>query len=338
MGMEQNKEMISIIVPVYNVEDYLCECVNSILEQSYTELEIILVDDGSTDLCPAMCDEYAKMDRRVKTIHKQNGGLADARNAGLRIATGEYIGYVDSDDYIHPRMYEWLYESIQESHAEIAICRFQPFSERAEEYHGKMPNQKCFTRDEILDAYINENTEQLITPSVWSKLFKRECIEGLSFPVGKLCEDIVYTTKAFYNANKVSYLEAELYYYRQRVGSIMNNSSVQVRRIQEEVEQYVDRLDFIQKTGNQELIQACQYALYNRLLLRYCEIETKRTSNMIELEMQLSKLMCELRKEAKKYYCKVKKQYTMMKRLKISGGLKMPTIYRLIRQKRSGIE
>lgn len=335
--MEQNKEMISIIVPVYNVEDYLCECVNSILEQSYTELEIILVDDGSTDLCPAMCDEYAKMDRRVKTIHKQNGGLADARNAGLRIATGEYIGYVDSDDYIHPRMYEWLYESIQESHAEIAICRFQPFSERAEEYHGKMPNQKCFTRDEILDAYINENTEQLITPSVWSKLFKRECIEGLSFPVGKLCEDIVYTTKAFYNANKVSYLEAELYYYRQRVGSIMNNSSVLARRIKEELEQYNIRLSFIQKNNNAELIQACKYALYNRTFLRYCDIVSNDTSEIIKLESQLKKQMCELRKEAKKYYCKVKKQYTIIQRCKIRSSFLLPVLYRFVRQKRSGM-
>lgn len=326
--------MISIIVPIYNVKDYLCECIDSILNQTYTDLEILLVDDGSTDGSGEICDRYKTLDSRIQVLHKKNGGLADARNAGIKIATGRYIGFVDSDDYIHPRMYELLYDSCERNQAEIAMCKFQTFENTVVECKYVRQASKCFTRDEILSAYINENTKELITPSVWSKLFRRDCIEGLEFPIGKLCEDIVFTAKAFYNANKVIYLEMELYYYRQRAGSIMSDSSVLVRRIREELEQYVDRLSFIQETGNRELVQGCQYALYNRIFLRYCDITDdilRENKEARMLKRQLEAQMQDLHKEAKRYYLKVRKQYTLFQNLRIWLGLEIPSSYRYIK-------
>ena len=263
---------ISIIIPVYNVEEYISPCIDSVLNQTYRNLEIILVDDGSTDSCPAICDEYAKRDDRIKVIHKSNGGLADARNAGLQIATGDYIGYVDSDDYIHQEMYERLLAACEKYQADVGICRFHIFSDEVGVLidHREM---KVYNNHEALTAYIDESVEELITPSAWSKLYKRECVEGLQFPKGKLCEDIVYTTKAFYHADKVVYLDQELYFYRNRPGSIMNDSTVLARRIREEIEQYLDRIQFLQDINEQKLVKLCRYELYMRLQVRYNEAD-----------------------------------------------------------------
>jgi glycosyltransferase involved in cell wall biosynthesis len=328
--MEEHK--ISLIIPVYNVEKYINQCLDSVINQTYTNIQIILVDDGSTDGCPRICDEYKEKDTRIEVIHKKNGGLADARNAGLRIATGDYIGYVDSDDYIHPKMYEILIKSCIENKSEISMCRFQIFENTATEHDYAQINTKTFTSDEILSAYINENTEELITPSVWCKLFKKEIVEELKFPTGKLCEDIVYTTKAFRKADKIMYLDAELYYYRQRMGSIMNDNSVLVKRIQQEIEQYNDRLEFVKQNCNDELIAGCKYALYNRLFLRYSGLPYRGGShNVISLAKQLESQMDDLRGEARKYYKKAKTWSKGMQRVKIMGGLYFPRLFRRIK-------
>lgn len=261
---------ISVIIPVYNVEQYLRQCVDSVLKQTYHNLEVILVDDGATDSCPAICDEYARQDERIRVIHKTNGGLADARNAGLQIATGDYIGYVDSDDYIHQEMYERLLTACEEHQADIGICRFSIFSDALGDLIDYR-EVRTYNNREALEAYIDESVDELITPSAWSKLYKRKCVEGMQFPKGKLCEDIVYTAKAFYHANKVIYLDQELYFYRNRPGSIMNDSTVLARRIREEIEQYLDRIQFLQAVNEVELVKLCRYELYMRLQIRYTE-------------------------------------------------------------------
>ena len=122
-------DKISVIVPIYKVEDYLDRCIESIVGQTYSNLEIILVDDGSPDSCPQLCDEYAKKDSRIKVIHKQNGGVSSARNEGLKFAHGEYIGFVDPDDYVHPSMYEKLIDCIHKNQCQIAVCRFSHVNE-----------------------------------------------------------------------------------------------------------------------------------------------------------------------------------------------------------------
>ena len=189
-------DLISVIVPVYNMEQYLERCINSIKKQSYSNLEIILVDDGSTDHSADMCDTYAQEDQRIKVIHKVNGGLSDARNAGLAIATGAYIGYVDSDDWIEPQMYQKMYEACIENEAQVAVCRYaKVYSD--ETIRGGNHKTTVFERDSILKVYLSDNSDYIVYNSVWSKLFAREIIVGEIFPVGKNSEDIMYTTRAF---------------------------------------------------------------------------------------------------------------------------------------------
>ena len=149
------QDLISVIVPVYKVEKYLKRCVDSILAQTYPCLEVILVDDGSPDGCPAICDEYAREDRRVRVIHKENGGLSDARNAGIDAAKGKFLGFVDSDDYVHPRFYELLLQALKEEGADIAgcdvkkVCKTEKIEEKEQQpiqrtvYSGERQRQIC---------------------------------------------------------------------------------------------------------------------------------------------------------------------------------------------------
>ena len=218
--IEKNK-LISVIVPVYNVAPYIRSCLDSICAQSYRNLEIILIDDGSTDTSGRICDEYARRDTRIVVIHKQNGGLADARNAGLAVAKGYYIGFVDSDDWIEPDMYEKLYRLCEEQKLDLIAARF------IEENSIHQP-QRQFTDDfvlldkiSLLNLYIANDTEYLITTSVWDRLYKRTLLQGLTFPKGRHYEDICYTIKVFLRVEKAGYLDTGLYHYRVRDDSIM---------------------------------------------------------------------------------------------------------------------
>ena len=164
----ETSPLISIIVPVYDVEPYLRKCIDSILIQSYRDLEIILVDDGSPDNCGAICDEYAEKDKRIKVIHKKNGGLSDARNAGLDIATGEYIGFVDSDDWVMPDMYEYLYKAVKEYDADMSVCGYY-------DYWGKTISGRYCQDIQVYKG--QEGIKALLDLKfgnyVWNKLYKR---------------------------------------------------------------------------------------------------------------------------------------------------------------------
>lgn len=210
--------LISVIVPVYNVEKYLEKCVNSIIKQSYKNLEIILVDDGSTDNSGKICDEFALKDNRIKVIHKENGGLSSARNKALEIAKGEYIGFVDSDDYISEDMYETLYKVIKGNEADISIVSFY------EEYNGKIIGVRDTGNLEVLTKLeaINELLiDTKIQSYAWNKLFKRELFSELEFPTGKNFEDIATTLLLFEKASKVVLLETPKYHYLRRDDSIV---------------------------------------------------------------------------------------------------------------------
>ena len=239
-------DLISVIVPVYNMEQYLERCVNSILRQTYEKLEIILVDDGSTDASPRMCDVFAKRDGRIKVVHKTNGGLSDARNAGLAVATGDYIGYVDSDDWIVHDMYEHMYRSCVEQDAQLCVCRY--FSEYADRTEGGGSGECVpLTRDELLRIYIGGHAQYVIYNSVWSKLFRRSLVEGVVFPKGRNSEDIMYTTRAFCKLDKAVYLDKCLYHYvLDREGSIMNVSRG-ARMFQDELPFWREHIALIKK-------------------------------------------------------------------------------------------
>ena len=221
-----NEPKISIIVPVYKVEKYLKKCVDSILAQTYENLEVILVDDGSPDTCPAICDEFSKKDKRIKVIHKKNGGLSDARNAGLEIATGEYIGFVDSDDFISSEMYSVLLCNLLKSKADLAICNYVRVDEC-----GKVAvdlsmketlKNRCFSRKEFIEELLKPYGGYYVV--AWNKLYKRKIFENIRFPYGKQHEDEFIIHHIVSKCEKIVFVEEELYYYLQREGSIMSNS------------------------------------------------------------------------------------------------------------------
>lgn len=256
--------MISVIVPVYNVERYIRQCVESILEQTYADLEIILVDDGSTDGSGSICDEYKLKDDRVVVIHKCNGGLSDARNAGLDIARGEYIGFVDSDDYIEPDMYEVLYKNCERYAADLAAARFVKFNTQGEVRKNFTENIEVFSREEMLRLFIVGDRRYEITMSVWDRLYKRELISDLRFPVGKCYEDIVFSTKVIEKSKINVYIDRALYHYRLREDSISGEdfndyNRAPLRIITDLIPELERRILFLDEKGEKELADECRY-------------------------------------------------------------------------------
>lgn len=216
---------LSIIVPVYKVEPYLRRCVDSILAQTFTDFELILVDDGSPDGCPAICDEYAEKDSRVKVIHKGNGGLSDARNAGLDVAQGEYIGFVDSDDLIKPDMYSNLIKLARETRADIVVCGIEVIDEdgNKEMNWPETLVSGVYSSDELINNFSYISSQ--IMPSVANKIFARKIFAELRFPKGKLYEDGFIQIDLYKLCNLVAVDEYYGYCYQNiRKGSITNSS------------------------------------------------------------------------------------------------------------------
>lgn len=211
--------LISVIVPIYNVEKYLARCVDSIVNQTYKNLEIILVDDGSPDRCPQMCDDYAEKDSRIKVVHKKNGGLSDARNAGIDVATGEYISFIDSDDYVSDDFFECLLDVMNKKNSDIAECSVVKLYEdnRFDEFSDDL-SVKTYDTQDAMSALIAENP---FHQHVWNKLYKTELVKDIPYAVGKLNEDEFWTYQVFGRANKVARLNKTMYYYFQRSSSIM---------------------------------------------------------------------------------------------------------------------
>lgn len=207
---------ISVIVPVYKVEPYIHKCVDSILAQTFTDYELILVDDGSPDTCGNICDEYAQKDARIHVIHKENGGLSDARNAGMKIACGEYVIFVDSDDYIDVDMLSYLYENLKKADADMATCGiYEVYADRIEKQEEE-PDFVC-SGEEAFRCILRGHT---IRGEIWNKLIKRSCISDLEFPKGKLYEDIFYTVDMMQRIKKVAVGTKPKYYYLHRSDSI----------------------------------------------------------------------------------------------------------------------
>lgn len=211
--------LISVIVPVYNVEPYLDRCVKSIVNQTYRNLEIILVDDGSPDNCPQMCDAWAKRDERVKVIHKENGGLSDARNAGMAIASGELMGFVDSDDLIREDMYRLLYDDMLENDSDISVCGVKMIWDDGSPERMLTGEGCCVLETE--EAMLAVIKEDRLKQPVWYKLYKTELVKNILFPVGRYHEDVFWTYQAVGMAKRVSIFDEPCYYYRQHGGSIM---------------------------------------------------------------------------------------------------------------------
>lgn len=224
-------ERVSVIVPVFNVQKYLSCCLNSIIKQTYHDLEIILVDDGSTDRCPGLCDQYAAMDSRIRVIHKTNGGLSDARNKGIDIATGAYLCFVDSDDWIAPDMIERMLDTLQKEKADFCCCGIRSVYEGENRYSDLAPEYCAGSAPLFYKKIYKDNTFPV---AAWNKLYKAECWKDVRFPVGKICEDAFTTYLQLDLAEKVVQIPDCLYYYRIRPQSIMTTPFRPARMDEEE--------------------------------------------------------------------------------------------------------
>lgn len=272
-------DLISIIVPVYKVEDFLDRCVESIINQTYRNLEIILVDDGSPDRCPIMCDGWMKKDKRIKVIHKQNGGLSDARNAGLAIASGEFIGFVDSDDWIAPEMYERLLEALRSDGSAIAACGVEMVWKDETPRRMLTPQINC-----VMDTYEAQLAlieESNLKQPVWYKLYRRKTIEGILFEKGKYHEDVFWSYQAIGNANKVSIIDYIGYYYWQRAGSIMG-AAYSLKRL-DVIEAYCNRYEYFkkqfQKLEQKALCAIWENCIYHgQMALRFLKKNEQKTA------------------------------------------------------------
>lgn len=240
--MSQERALISLIIPVYKVEKYLEKCIQSVINQTYENLQIILVDDGSPDNCGKICDEYAKKDHRIEVIHKSNGGLSDARNKGLEIAKGEYIGFVDSDDYIEADMYEVLYNLLKQYNADVSICNFYTVSQGKISIKNADNGINEYNRIEILKEILLDKN---IQSYAWNKLYKKELFDEIKYPIGKKYEDIGTTFYLLEKCNKVVVTGKSEYYYINRQDSIVNN--VTESTITDYIELIMQRYDYIEE-------------------------------------------------------------------------------------------
>ena len=211
-------EKISVIVPIYNVEKYLNRCIDSIINQTYENLEIILVDDGSPDDCGKICDEYAKLDKRIKVIHKKNGGLSDARNAGIDVSKGKYLTFIDSDDYIDLDYVEFLYNLIKKFKTKMSICIERIYYENGTILSKENDREVVLNQKEVLEKMLYQDE---INVSTWAKMYDRSLFKKIKFPKGKIFEDAFTTYKLVMECDKVAVNVKCKYNYMIRKGSIL---------------------------------------------------------------------------------------------------------------------
>lgn len=244
-------ESVSIIIPVYNTERFLKCCLDSVMRQTYPHLEILLIDDGSTDESGQICEEYASADPRIHVIHQKNGGLSDARNKGIALATGDYLAFVDSDDYIHERYIELLLEACTKEGCDAGIANYQKVT--SDTCRCAVPDlipQEILTNVQA-NMRIYDYPYYIRTSTAWGKLFRRNLFHKIRFPKGRIHEDEATTYQLLYAANQVVYIDAAIYYYRQNPNGIML-SGYSERNLQ-----YFDaireRLTFYQQHKEKEL-------------------------------------------------------------------------------------
>ena len=222
MGKNTNKvPSISIIVPVYNVEKYLKKCIDSILNQSFQNFELILVDDGSTDSSGEICNEYALKDRRVLVIHKENGGLSSARNEGIKASSAEYVGFVDSDDYISFSMYEFLYNNLIENNADISICGLYNCYENNVYPQYSKKEFYLLNNEQALKMALEG---KIFSVHAVNKLYRKSLFEDVLFPINKLSEDAFTIPKLLLKSRRVVVNTVPLYFYVHRSGTITTSS------------------------------------------------------------------------------------------------------------------
>lgn len=261
--------LISVIVPVYNVAPYLRRCVDSILNQTYKNLEIILVDDGSHDNSPLICDGYAEKDSRVKVFHKINGGLSDARNTGLEISSGEFLSFVDGDDVIHPDFINKLFNGIKETKKEIAICLFQFFSDYMSlVFKSNGVPIRVLSLRSLMEDYCSLTPEKS-TPliSCCTKLYHRSLFENLRFPIGRIYEDAYVSYRLLDDAGEAALVPEPLYGYYMRSNSIMGQKEKHSSK--DVFKPYQEAIRYFSNCNKEEIAQLFYPPLVMREIYRY---------------------------------------------------------------------
>lgn len=274
INMHEADKLVSVIIPVYKVEKYLPMCVDSVLNQSYRNLEVILVDDGSPDNCPAICDEYAKKDKRIRVIHQKNAGLSMARNAGLDICTGDYITFVDSDDLLHAAFVARLVAACEENQADAAVGVFERAKQEENLLKCSAPRENPPVR--ILSGrdanwlMYQQWSEWVRMVTAWGKLFRRELLETERFPDVKLHEDEALIYKLLYRSRQVAMVDGALYLYTANQGGLMANRFTPERMTMLDI--LDERLAFYRENGetgdlirftqNRQFMFAAEYYLH----------------------------------------------------------------------------
>ena len=280
--------MISIIVPVYNVEKYICRCIDSILAQTYKDFELILVDDGSTDSSGKICDDYKERDKRIKVIHKENGGLSSARNVGIDVAEGDYIGFIDSDDYIRKDMYEILYKCIQKNNCDISICNYLFIDEDGNGVTHM--NNDLPIKDEIISGY--EAIEKMCSYkgfyyiTAWNKLYNKHIISSNKFPIGRVHEDVFNSYKILFNSNKVGCVYEPLYYYTINSNGI-THKAFNIKRL-DILYAYIERIKF-SKINNLDLLKITTEKLFWDEMIKYYFMLDNKSSEVKNIYKDLRK-------------------------------------------------
>lgn len=285
--------LISIIVPVYRVEDYLKRCVDSLLSQTYENLEIILVDDGSPDRCPAICEEYGRKDARVRVIHQENVGLSGARNAGIDAARGAYLAFVDSDDYVAPDFIEALYGLAAETGCPIAQCRFayvqgEPLGDR----RGR--DFRIYRGESLMEQLYGPENEATYFVVAWNKLYRRDLFDHIRYPEGRIHEDEATTYLLFHEGKKLAFLDRALYgYYTANSGSITARFSG--KRLQW-LTAHEERIGFFKKNGYERLLPAAYRKLCDACITFYFRC-TDETEGAAKIRKELKKRLKEYRRQ-----------------------------------------
>lgn len=287
--------LISIIVPAFNVEEYLEECVESIRSQTFTNFELILVDDGSTDGTGAICDSYKKTDARIKVIHQANAGLSQARNAGIDIATGEYLSFVDADDYIHSQMMDSLYQLIIGYEADVAVCDYQNVYDGVAPGPVEQKETHLLSSKEAVQAIVRDSDTKMIVAC--GKLYRRDLFFDIRYPKGKYHEDEFVTYRLFYDAYSVVVTDAQYYYYRQRENSI-TKSRYCLKRL-DKLAALKECMEFFNAQADQDLRDAARARYLINVQIAYYRVKR-------ELKGQ-RKVLKKLKHEHRAYYGQFKK-------------------------------
>lgn len=300
--------MISVIVPVYHVEKYLDTCVRSILAQTYKDLEIILVDDGSADQCSAMCDSYGAEDPRVKVIHQENGGLSAARNAGLDVATGEYIAFVDSDDFIQREMYEVMVAFLERNpDIDIAMCRYRKVEENAckPDLEHAAKDFYMLDHENLIKDMFSEQYENFVV--VWNKLYRRKVWDELRFPVGKLREDEFVSYKFLYEQKRIGIFYDHFYNYRQRSGSIMQKS--EIKAYWDNTEALEEKVRFFSTKEPEEYSLCVKRSLETLIYYYSCAVNNHEKQKAEDIRRSFLKIWKQVKKEPKVKISKERRVY-----------------------------